>query len=634
MEPNEELDDRTRDLIAVAYEVITSKVARDGLMADEALLAMEGISYEMRTIAGMFGLGGRMAQIFASLVVDQLNKFDWWELMAYCNLMHIEVPPEVEERKNVDSLAILVYNNHIVRLQRMRLKRYAAAIFFGTPETREELRPEIFHIEDGSVDGILLNEEEIREKGVDYWFPQVGGLTLDSVSNRFSYFEACYILMLIGTLDPREAQKSGVESKFKWKLTTDLDEEDIYRALIVTYTLCQYDSRSYLTLDGPKMSYLSEANEAFYPLNDTTILETEDLAVIAKQEGIELYITEKVKPNVVVMFEWTVSQLSSTFVSHFGDHRERMQASRFENTVSGQNVIDFEEEELVYFGERDGMSEMTVYSIKELYDTFREPKDVKDTTSTGHAYDPILVLQHPIDFLQWRQFPRRTIVRLLEQVLPTKRHSIWTSRLENECRRILSGTEGQKLQQKVQASLIKSLKEGDKNVISTIIVRMFNSGLTLMQLDEEIDVYDDESIDQFVMNDPLRIPPEPFMTGRVQQEFQNCIMDIEEGFGLAGEYGILFKQLLIVESYYDIHVTHFEDYFYEIGNFMVLLSKLATLNMTSMLILAGRWLYITASYYSEQILGYPISALMVTLDQESHEYDKFDLPKDSDEDSI
>jgi hypothetical protein len=591
---------RERDFIGIAYEVMTSKYARNGddpIEIGVALHEMEEVKYEMMRMGVTMGIRGKMAMIFSCLLVDELRKFTWVELMCYCNLFHIMIPVELlelDEQSDTSQLVIIIFNEHIRRLQRMRLKRYAAAIFFGTLESREAKRPQVFHIEDNDENGMLLSEQEIRDKGVEYWFPRVGGLRAHMLAERFDFFEALYMLMLAGTIDPRDSQKKGISSEMRFKITNDMQEEHVYQELAGFYFDSRDDARAYVTLDGIIFPYVGEIHEHFVPLNDFTMMELDILQLLCKQEGIDHHVGERLKPNLVIMFEWCVAQLGETFMSQFGNHRTIMEASKFETTSAKESPFYLHEGELVYFGKRDGMSDITVHTLQDLVEAFVEIPDASGKMQP-YAYDPISILNHVKDPAAWIRYPRKVITRLLEIVLQSKFRSIHTSALEKKCRLVLESDVATLDAQRFQAELIKLLRNGNSATVKMILLKIFNAGIALSGL--EVD------------------PEDIFGEGVTQREANNHLLQIEEALMVGNEEGALMRRLLVVENYYDVNVVHYEDYNYELGNFIPIVRDMVNSGLSTMVIIAGRYLANTATSASYQIFGYAINHVSFSFEE-------------------
>jgi hypothetical protein len=414
------------------------------------------------------------------------------------------------------------------------------------------------------------------------------------LNNYFKFEEAYHVLRLIGTLDPRDAGKD-VPPEFQFKLSNEVAEDDVYVALLSVYEYAQFDKRAYLTLDGPVLPYVIEPTETFQALNDISIPDEEDISVICAMEGIPPTIEDEKKPSIVLMFEWAVSQLSSTFMSHVGEHRERVEAMLYERNSMEQVLYEFDEKEVVYFGQRDGMEKVVGYTLEELYHTFKRPSDANDGAGTGYFYDPISIARTPIEVLKWEAFPRRAVVRLTTLVLPQK-SSRWAQKLMKECREILASSKGVELGKAYLDITISQLKRGDKSKVTDVFLAMLNSGQTLMKLDDDFDDYSDAFMQMYLV-DPKRVPYEPHLTGRPQVEYQNAIFNIVEKISASEEMSVFFNSLPVVMQYYGRNVVQYENPDFRLGRFLDILLRMASYNMTTWLILAGRWLYITSAHY-------------------------------------
>lgn len=590
------------EFLGIAYSAITSKYPHKDdipITIGDALYELEEVKFGMMSMAKTMGLMGRMALIFASLLLDELVKFTWMELKCYCNIFHILLPYEmllIEESDDVRPLAIIVFNEHIKRLQRMRLKRYAAAIFFGIPEFREGKRPQVFFFDDTNETGQLLSEEEIRDKGVDYWFPRVGGLRAESLASRFDFFEALYMLMNAGTLDPRDSGKKDVPTELRFEITNDMEDDDVYQQLAGFFFDSKEDARGYVTLDGIMFSYVGEEYEEFTPLNDVAIFDMERLHLIAKQEGLDVHVTGKLKPNAIIMFEWCISQLGDTFMSNCGEHRLIMEASLYEKTSSNQIPYYINEDEMVYFGKRDGVSKVVIHTMEELCSAFVELPDKQGVLQT-YAYDPLSLVTNINNPSQWLRYPRKVVTRLLEIILKSKHRSKWGPILATKCRNILNSTAATTEGIRFQDEIFKQLKLSTTPSVKKTLIKMWNSGLALAATEED--------------------PDEIFSDGVTQRESYNYILNVEKAILDAGSEGNMIRRLLIIENYYDLNVVHYEDHNYEIGNFLVYLREINYLGLSTMLKLGGMFLANTASYIFKKLYNSPITNITITIEEQN-----------------
>ena len=315
--------------------------------------------------------------------------------------------------------------------------------------------------------------------------------------------------------------------------------------------------------------------------------------------SIDYRIADMLKPNIVIMFELCLSQLGSTFMSSFGTNRTIMEASAYETTSSKESPYYLMEDEIVCFGKRDGMSEVVIHTMEELCDIFVEIPDERGVPQI-YAYDPISISNNSKNALAWIRYPRKTISRLLEIVLKSKRTSDWTEVLASKCRKVLASTAATDETKRFQDSLKKELKSMSSTGIKLILVRMFNSGLALAQI--EVD------------------PEEIFHDGITQREANDYVLEIEGALFDNSESGNLIRKLLVVENYYNFNVMHYEDYNYEIGNFVALVRDMINLGLMTMVNLAGRYLANTASVLIEELYGHPINQIAFTFDEVGGEY--------------
>jgi hypothetical protein len=134
---------------------------------------------------------------------------------------------------------------------------------------------------------------------------------------------------------------------------------------------------------------------------------------------------------------------------------------------------------------------------------------------------------------------------------------------------------------------------------------MFNSGLALAET--EVD------------------PEEIFHDGITQRESNDYLLELEEILYAHPEQGSLIRKLLVIENYYTFNVAHYEDYNYEIGNFIPLVRDMINLGLTTMVNLAGRYLANTASLLIEELYGHPINQIALTFEEIGGDFPSVDI---------
>ncbi len=597
----EDLTEEQRASLATAYEILTSKYVKTGTnptMIDDALEELDLIKLQRMKLAEIYNLEGVVADIFRALLVVELKNFDPEELILYIDYMHIPIEDMLKEEADQLKLSIFITNHHIIRMQRVRVRRYTSAVLFDTLEVREFLKPEVFHIQDyDDGEGIIPEEYDILEKSPNYWYPQIGDLSVDTIRNNFDFEEIFHLLMIV--------REQWNPSGQQWILSNLTRYDDVMGALFNTYRDLELDPRSYLTIDGPILAVLNEPHEGLLTLNHDAKLDHIELIETCLKEGITAFREGVPAPINLLFEEYVVAQLSRGFSSHFGPHRTLLQASEFSQTAGGIPVHEIDTEELVYYGVRDGMSKMTIYTLEELYHSFKNPENGKG--GLGYHYDPFAIRKYPpkypgdtTNIYVWEAFPRRTIIRLVESILPYKRVSAWSMKLAEACRIMLAKDEGINVMIRKQNSIIDNLMTADYETELSIkkgLMMMYNMGIQLMNYEDEINIYMDSAIDDMIIKDPSSFFPETIYTGRPQAECRDIIMEIQQAILKMGNMRHIFERLSIVKRFNGKFRVYYEDSSYEISNYLSIMHKMARYSMASSLILAGRWMMTTANYY-------------------------------------
>lgn len=626
--------------IAVAYEILTSKRALSvaeaaelgipPLMIDEAMQEMIDLKHDMRHLARVYNFKGDMEAIFSALLIEELKPFDVEVLLVYLDYMHLPIEDHVRNERNHTQISIVIFNHHIRRLQRMRVLTYVEVVYFGNPEEREKYKPQVFHIRDDDREGRIPEEDDLLAGTPDEWFPQIGKLTIDEIKRCFDFHQAYHILMLAGSLTAADVNKEDIGSGATWTLTNLTSYDEVAKALISTYDSMMFDPRAYLTMSGPAMLTISEPEEEPMNLNQDMIISDPEIHVeiieACQREGISTDVT---KPLNVLFEEYTVAQLTPSFISHHGSQRSRLQASATRLTIGGLEVADLDEDDIVYYGVRDGTSKLIVFTIEELHNSF--------ASSDGPLFNPVTILQYPDNPMHWEIFPNRTIARLIQIVLPHKRRCAWTQRLASLCRERLESPETIKFALDVQERLLddlSNLSAEKKQLISTALVSMYNAGVQLIDYEEDIAFYDDYGMTEQLIQNPLNIPGEPETTGRPQAVVRNILMEVSNDIAQLDLDAITFGSLVMIKNWkadYELEGSEddeiseakltpfsvdYADSAYTISNYLKLMYQFR-FGMTKILTIGARWLMVTASIYHKKILGHMINDFEIEFTEET-----------------
>jgi hypothetical protein len=637
------------DILKDTFQAMTSRVYVDQSPSTmmEALLQLRNF---LDSEARRYRLKGIMRQIHLTVVLEDLDDSSVDAMIAYLDLMHYDYPDYFNSDDVVHmEVAQYLYIQLKRRLENFRFYSFVSQLFIGEIEQRSLLYDNVPYFDtQPSPDPYI-----IKDHGIDYYFFQVGSLTVDALVERYDFRDLYQMLMMFRKMqwnssDPRVRDQA--ENDEIWFLTTLSRTEDVARALVASISDLKLDVRMYLFIDGPETAVLFEPVEPAYPLCDNINFNNsyEALYLAAQWEGltldldevakvnIEFNVSNSLKPIPLMLTEYTIAQFSSSFTSHVGKHRTLMEATSNHKFTDGLDIIDRELDELVYFGKRDGFAKLTTFNLDELYDVF---------TSTGDFYDPYSMLQSPLDPFQWKKFPTRSIVRLMKFILPNK-NQVKAQKLINLCQEILNknsnennlrvkrklaglllsndveDTEGfepmaNELERKllnVTVKILQSLDSESKLAVKKALFRMYNVGIQFVEWDEQIDRYDGRLEDMMQLADPLFIPQESSATGRVRAESRNLIIYLQESIANIGDQAENFNDLLIVRSIKNSndeslqYYVNYDDKSYKVGKFLKIMHKMAKFNLSNVLKVAGMWLMTTANIYQKLITGTSINA--------------------------
>ena len=620
-----QMSDEDVQNLAIAYEMLTSKRASPDLMIDEAMQELMDLKHDLRHLARIYNFKGDMETIFSTLIVDELTPFSVDVLLVYLDYMHLVIDDHLRQAGDHRAISIAIFDHHVRRLQRMRTLTYVEALFFGNPDDRERYRPGVFHVRDNDAAGVIPLEDETLAEGPKQWFPQMGCLTVSELRRCFDFHQTFHILMIAGSMAAGDVNKEDVGSEVRWNLTNLTGYEEIANALIATYDSMKFDPRMYLTLSGPASRVVYEQDDIQLSLNQDLWfgyeLDSDEIISACESEGIEVINDGEVKTLDLLFEEYVLAQMSPTFISHPGNHTTRMSASKFVVTPSGQDVVNLEEDDLVYYGVRDGDSKLTVYTIQELYEAF----------SSGDSlipFDPSSVLTDHENIMRWKIFSKKSIRRLLSKVLPRKRRCAWTPRLAAVCQVILSSEETREFELEVQERCLRSLINLDRKkklTLSATLTSMYNAGSWLLSYEEKIASYDDSAFTEFLIRNPASVPGEPETTGRPQAEVRDILMYLEDDIAKLEDDAHLFNRLLIVKSEGGEETPFavaYDDANYQLSEYIKFMRN-CRFGLTKMYKSSARWLMVTSSVYHKKLFGHLIGDIELEFEETTEDYENF-----------
>lgn len=645
------------DVLKETFQLMTSTLYTDqspSEMISKLVELRAFLDYEAR----WYRLYGSMRQIHRTILIEDLDSLSVDDMLSYIDLMHYDIDPHYINNGIHMEIAHYLYIQLRRRLENFRAYSYIGSIFFADADvTKYELMDNIPKFDTQPSPKPI----QIKEKGVDYYFFRIGELTIEALDERYDFRDLFQMLMMFrrmrwNTNDKRVRDQGQYDNS--WFLTNLTRKEDVIRALIASVNDLKLDPRIYLLLDGPESAILKEDNEPSYSIADDVDLDYDNLRRVLKVEGIPTDFdfannfnnnttNQELEPKAIpLMFtEYTISQLSPSFIGYHGKHRTLLESVLNDHFTDGTDILDQELDYLVFFGTRDGFSKLIVYHIYELYSTFKSVEDF---------YDPQTILRYPNEPNLWRKFPTHTIVRLMETVLPLKKVSKAYD-LIDLCRKLLYNSDKvknklEKDELKLCIDTIRNGSDENKIMVSKALHRMYNVGIQFVEWDEQIDRYDPELIYMMSMKDPLFVPPESNATGRVRAECTNLILHIQETIALLGDDTNFFERLRIVringykepderfnhikiENEGPTHITNinnlsydpnlepnyyvtYDDDMYTISNFLEVMHKMANFNLSNVLKVSGLWLMTTANVYHKLILGYSLNSLRFDIEYE------------------
>lgn len=638
-----ELCDDEKNNIANIYQHITSKVYVQQ-NEREIMTDFRFVKAFLNVEAQMYNLDGYMAKIHECIFIEDYDEFTIPELISYIHLLNYdniqdileEITDKMEESINTltnDSMiekikndtrlmiAKLLYDEHLARLEYFRIQKYIQQLFFGNNDTREQTFP-----------GITFWHEipelvDIMEKNINYYYFRIGELTVPGLVERYTYQELLHFAMIFGQRKTNTDKNMTIDKNdILFVPTTTTSEQELARAICLFIEDVKFDPRIYLTHQSFANTIIQEENETLLSINQDQLIDVEDLFVACTAEGIKIKDDNDIfHPTDILFEEYTMVQLSPTFLSHIGDHRTLYQAVINKTAADGTNLNDTVADEIVFMGIRDGMSNVEFYTIKELYDVFKQMEDF---------YDPQTIRMFPTDYYMWERFSHKTIYRLLTKVLPYKNDK-YAVPLMNLINNLFNRAIDKKHMplykrgKRYQNELIKhiqSINHIGKELVRDVLVRMFNVGHIFINLDNEFLNYDEDGVSMILMNDPLDTPPEPKWTGRPQAELRDLMIRLVTTITNMGEERNYFERLLIVRTWNDKFVLDYTNELYQIGTYFLTINEMITLSLFQQLIISGTYLAATANYYHTILFNYPLTYRKLDFDQNG--LDDMDNDKD------
>ena len=591
----EDLTDEQSRTLANVYQVVTSKLYTDQ-SPREVLDEIMQLKFSLRVEANHYNLRGTIGQIHTALVIEDLDNFTVDEMIGYMKFMHYQYNEEFISGKSHMEVAWYLLNLLWERLEIFRDHAFINQIFFASPDNVKF-----------NFDGIFYRLPipkglEIQKRGIDFYYPRVGELTLNVIADSFDFREVLHMVMAFGVIRAgKYKERATHDEDTRIRITNMTTVQSVQSALIIIMNDLELDPRYYMTLEGPMEALIQEPFETMLSINEDAPLEYLTLIEACSREG--LVVTEddalsEYKPIDVLFHDYTVAQLTPAFCSHPGEHRSALSATN-SDMISGQKLMELDvDRDVIFFGLRDGFSKMTAYTLQQLHETF---------TALQDFYDPITVKRYPQNPLLWSKFPTRTVRRLLEVVLHSKlRFSPHANVLVKVCQKLLNQADDannlsrQDIQKRLLNELVQSTDKTHDRIRKALIV-MYNMGLFFTNFYDEVEYYD--NLLYRMLDDPVQNPPPAHFTGRVRAKCRDMIARIQLEIENIGENSSIFNRLTIVKFWNNKPYFAWDDETYSIENFLIVMLEMSKFHLVKSLVMSGKWLMVTATTYFRELFG-------------------------------
>lgn len=601
-----ELSKPEKHILAAVYQMSTSNLATEYDTEESVMLELINLKSYLRTQAMALGLVGILAGIHSALIIEELDDANVYDLALYADIMRYKIPDHIRLKETQMEIAQYLLQQMQQFREGLRIHAYQAKCFFAK---YDEKLP--------SFPGILYWERcptmiELQNDGIECHYPMIGALTDDTLVERFNFRELAVLATLLNAVRVEELKsryddpEDYPENTFKLKGMMHI--KDITGFIIFCLDDLRLDPRGFVTPLGPEILVVEDSRNATVSINDSNFIEYNDLIEVASSEGIVCRLAKgqgAYKPYEVLWEEYTVSQLSETFIASFGEHRCMLDAIQSQvgfndiTLCSGERVSELSDvtlaNELVYYGLRDGVSKVRVYSFNELNMTFSELQDV---------YEPHSVRLNSENVILWKKFSRRSIQRLLKTVLPMKKHSQYFQKLTNTIVQILRRSNISDVAKKLQLetiALIIGTTDEKRTLFKSALVMMHRTGNML----------DD---------DHILSPDNP--DGFKNNNAKSLIMILQDRISRIGEESTYLNRLPIIKEWYGQQFFSYEDPSYHVGNYLEIMLSMAKLGLFRSLKQAGIYLKSTAVGYYRAIFDYDLLGVVIEYEYTSAVYEE------------
>lgn len=584
-------------------------------------------------MARLLGMSGIMTDIHQCMFMNELEKFDEDDLMAYAILFHIDMSvletlqdfmeetyssylltTELSEqelqdlqnsntKKYVHTLRLLIIDHKIWMMDRLRRWKWIDEVLFNRAGNNFSEYPGLPIVESFDYTSRILSD------GINAYHMRVGEIKRETLIDTYKFFDLYHMAGMLSSVF-----SSDVE------FTTDMDIFDLADLIILMLDELSIDPRNVITPLGIYVIYNSEEGEVVLNMHKNVIHEPEDLYLSASHAGIEISVNSNgvlddgttakkrdVKPQYVVLEELTVQYMSPQFYSGIEAHRDWMSVVKTFKTLDGQHIMEFEEGDLIFYGVGDGISSYRIFTPKELGDIFIMTKDF---------YDPYSVRQNPEDSEKWSRFSIQSIKRLLLLVIPKlrkkskSRNSQEYDALEKIIIEILDISDGT-LGKSEQAKIVQYLKENIEDIrepLGEFLAYLMNFGIQLSDWSVDMIQIDPNAIHVGILSDPYWKYTDPETTVNLTDKLFKMIVPETENYinviGKEGDnYSKMIKALKLVKYHGDAYRIDWDNELSTIGGYLYTMIEASNLSYYKYLKTVGNWFIVTSSYYSELLLG-------------------------------
>ena len=594
----------------VTSNVVTSKDTEESIMHELLLLKTK-----LREDANeLYQLGGIFSDIHIALIAEELDFYNVDELLFYLELFKYDIVEELEVERNHLKIATGLVIAKITTMENFRITGFINSIFFQSHIERSMIFPGVTSFQK------IPSGNDIQRFGPDYYYPRFGELNVENLLERFDFRELVHMAGMLNRLYVEELRLKNypedILKAMRFTLHNQIFPEDIAKYVIFLCHTLRFDVRGFLTPLGPEFIIISETFVTPTSIHDDVYVKEDELIEVCANEGIALKFNGKYKHRDVLWQEYVMTHLCPNFATHPGEHRSILEAASNRYTTDGTKIEEIlDDNEILLYGKRDGVSKMHIYTVKELLDTFSELEDF---------FDPESIRKNPRNVALWYRFPHDVINYLIQKILPHMRKSRYAIRLTEVIQKILRKDDLSEVPWQNQQGFMDQLSAltiEKRNKLREVFIRMYNIGGFFENFNDHIDSYDTESMEKLLQDNPLYQPPPPIYTGRVAVKCRNYIMRIQEAIAEMNAESAYVNRLYMLRLVDDTTIVLYDDR-YSIGHFLKCMLEFARYNLVKPMIEAGKMLRATSTAYMEKFTKQGIGAINIEVRETSEMYER------------